>query len=297
MRNQWRWSAVLIVGLVVWTAGLAWATGGGSLPPIPDVVVPVDPPGFLACTTNGGNNWKVEALTGPGGVFPVEEPCASPGLNAGKTCGRYSYRITRLKFPPLSGQNIEHVVFAVSADQVLDVPPTANPMPYQVVVSDPGDGDNVTNFLDRAFHEYAVRWKFSPTVPTSVDVHMVIVGPTSARVSTALVRRSPTESCLIAGPGVALDPTTPLASKKEELCANSKCLCTLMYSGGKLVSVTGSPIGGGEEGACTTTLTDISITVEGIPLSQAIKSFDQIPHGDDSCTTYPTKPKATTVCR
>jgi hypothetical protein len=163
----------------------------------------------------------------------------------------------------------------------------------QVFVSEPGDGDNITNLGDRMFHEYTVRWKF-PTTTTAVDVHMVIVGPTTARVSTALVRRDVTESCLVVGPGVpAVNPFTPVPSEQKEFCANSKCVCTKTFSGGQLVKVTAEAVGAG---TCTVTIDDVFIQVGSGPSEQA-QSFDHITHGPGTCTTYPTKPKPTTVCR
>ncbi len=149
--------------------------------------VPVTPPGPFVCTTT---NFKVEAILGPSGEFPVDAPCLS---HPGQTCADYGYKISSLS---TTGPNVDHTVFANSADQDLDrTAPTS-------FVSVPGAGDNTTNFLKDADHEYAVRFNSSNT--KSVEAHMFIVGPSTPRISSVLIRSGTkiTESCLIAGVGV-----------------------------------------------------------------------------------------------
>jgi len=195
--------------------------------------VPVAQPGPLSCSTS---NFKVDAVRGPNGEFPQVVPCTSPS-NTDKQCAEYAYNISSLS------KNIDHTVVAVSADQDLD---GTSPTAY---VSSPGAGDNATGFLKNARHEYTVRFNSSKT--KSVQARVRVVGPSSPRISSVLVRggsgyggsgydddKGNGESCLIAGPGVAGDPFQPVSVTQTVLAAGGKCEVDLIYdTAGKLIDI------------------------------------------------------------
>ena len=180
---------LLVVGLgVLFAATQASANPNG---------VPVTEPGPLVCKTSGGN-WQISAVLGNSGEFPFAVPCTA---HPGKSCAEYKYSVSVLG----KAGTPDHVLFAVSADQDLD---SAKPSAF---VTPPGPGDNVTGFLSQARHEYPIRVNPTPQAP----VEIVVVGPSSARISTVLVKKGNTlESCLIAGPGVNVAPPGPLASQQ-----------------------------------------------------------------------------------
>lgn len=184
--------------------------------------VPVAQPGPLSCTTA---NFKIDAVLGPNDEFPIPAPCI---INGGG-CSEYRYTVTKL-----GSKNLDHIVFAVSADQDLD---SAGPSAF---VTPPGPGDSATGFLANARHEYPVRVNPTPQIPASI----VITGSSSPRISTALVRSGAKnfESCLIAGPGVAGDPFQPIFREQLVLVAGGKCVAHLFFdASGDLVNVTTDP--------------------------------------------------------
>ena len=72
------------------------------------------------------------------------------------------------------------------------------------------------------------------------------------------------------------------------------CTCEITNdAAGNIASVTTSTPD------CTATLTDVvvKIEVQGAIEEQPVKHFESITSGTGTCTTYPTKPKATTICR
>ncbi len=175
----------------------------------------------LECTTPSGS-WKVSAMPGPGGEFPVLVDCGEN--HAGKSCARYRYDID-----DLGGGTPDHVLFAVSADQDLD---SAGPSAF---VTPPGtsSGDSKTGFLAYARHEYPIRVNPTPNVPAD----LVIVAPSSPRISTVLVTKGKTrESCLIAGPGVPGLPFRPCPVSRDEIAAGGQCLVRLFYDSSCQVS-------------------------------------------------------------
>jgi hypothetical protein len=199
-----------------------------------------NPPGVpvgeapLSCTTvdhkGGGNNYKIEAIVGANGEFPIPVACVNA---TGEKCVDYGYTITSL-----SGETISQSLFAISADQELD---SASPAP--AYVASPGDGDSTTGFLEYARHEYPVRFNKRDT---TYDAHILIRGSSSPRLATAYIRGGKIdESCLIAGPGVVGDPWETKTASEDVVAAGGKCAATLHYSGnGKLVNVSlpqGSP--------------------------------------------------------
>jgi hypothetical protein len=162
-------------------------------------------------------------------------------------------------------------------------------------VSSLGVGDN-SGFLARAQHEYTVR--FNSGVTKSAEAHLIMVAPSTARMTTVLVRHGGTnESCLIAGPGggAQLDPFKPLTQAQAVLCAGGGCTCHITNdAAGNIASVTT------DTPECTTQLTDVVVKIEVQPNvveEQAVKHFESITSGGGTCTTWPTKPKATTICR
>jgi hypothetical protein len=179
-------------------------------------------------------------------------------------------------------------VFAVPADQDTDrTSPTA-------VVSTLGVGDNA-GFLVNAKHQYTVRFNSGTT--KSAEAHLFMVTPSTARMTTVVVRHGNTsESCLIAGPGggTQLDPFKPVTITQAVLCAGGGCMCHITNdAAGNIESVTTDP-------PCTATLTDVVVKIEVAPNvveEQPVKHFESITSVGSTCTTYPTKPKATTICR
>lgn len=230
--------------------------------------VPVPLPAPLSCITLPDGNWRIDAIES-NGEFPIPVPC-SANEHAGKQCAEYSYTVTSLL-----GKSPDHVVFAVSADQDLDsAGPSANVQP-------PGPGDTTTGFLENARHEYPVRVNPTPQIPASI----VIVGPTSPRISTVLVRKGKiSESCLIAGPGVPLDQFAPRTTTQTVSCAAGQCTCVLTFGPDGTITAVTSP-------DCDTTQTPL--TVNGEPLQ--FFGNQGITIGSGTSTCYPTKPIPTCV--
>jgi len=194
-----------LIGMVA-TGSVMFSTSATANPP----GVPVgDPP--LSCITldsrGSGNNYQIEAITGPNGEFPVAAPCLT---DPGKQCADYGYMVTSLL-----GETVSQSLFAVSADQDLDgTRPSAFYKP-------PGDGDSSTGWLKYARHEYPVRFNSNGTV---FEGHLYIRDVSSARISTGYIRGGKIdESCLIAGPGVPgiAFESTPMST--DESAAGGKC--------------------------------------------------------------------------
>ncbi len=257
--------------------------------------VPVVQPVPTTCTTP---TFTISARLGPNNEFPQAVPCNSPN-NAGKQCAKYAYDIS-------SAKNIARTVVAVSADQDLD---STNPASPPTGVYPPGAGDPATKFLANATHEYAVA--FTANASKSTRVEVIIVGPTTARLSTILVKGtghsshsssskdekggssegggSKAESCLIAGPGVPGDPFQPMSVTKTEVVAGGKCVARLIYDGnGKLVDVTTDP-------PCVTYSGPVS--VNGQPL-QNNSGANGITFGNGTTTCYgpPVPSPARCIC-
>jgi hypothetical protein len=246
--------------------------------------VPVPEPGPLSCTTQPGGDFLITAITGQSspplpGTFPIPAtresitPCQTVD-----TCFDYGYNITSP-----TGLNVSTTVFAISADQNLDsTNPTAS-------VSPPGVGDTTTKFLAGAVHEYTVGFSSSST--KSATAHILITPPSAARITTVLVKSgSKTESCLIAGPGVPGNPFAPVPAKQDIVCAGGKCTCHLTFDSlGNLQTVT-------TDTPCTAASVSVCVSTDGGQTCQPAQSYEQITSGTGTCTTYPTKPVATTVC-
>lgn len=231
--------------------------------------VPITEPGPFVCTTT---NFQIQAILGLSGEFPMDGgPCTLTPKHSGQNCVDYGYIISA-RSP--TGPNVDHTVFAISADQDLDhTSPTS-------FVSVPGAGDNTTGFLKYADHEYAVRFNSSNT--KSIEAHIFIVGPSSPRITSILVRSGTknTESCLIAGPGVTVDPDPfqPLSVTETVLAAGGKCLVDLIYDAhGNLAEIT--PITSG----CEVTIGDP--TVNGEPLRNNTNRHG-ITFGNNTTTCY-----------
>jgi len=251
---------LLLIGLFFAT-GVLFTTAEVNANP---TGVPV-PPAPTSCTTT---NWLISAVLGPGGEFPQTEPCVN---NVGKTCHLYKYNVASR----VGTATPDHIAFAVSADQDLD---RAGPSAFVAV---PGAGDSTTGFLANAQHEYPVRVNPTPNVPAEIS----IVGLSSSRISTVLVKKGKTlESCLIAGPGVSGDTFQPVFQEQLAVVAGGKCNAHLIFdSTGNLVSVTTDP-------PCVSANPDVVI-VNGKPL-QNNTSPSGITFGDNTTTCYgPPKPR------
>ena len=206
--------AIILGGLLVAGAAISFPVG-----------VPVAALAPLSCTTPSGA-WTITLVPkSPGvGTIPYAEPCLTLPGNSGKTCSVYKYAI--------SGETPSHILFAASADQDLDA---LNPGNLSSVAV-PGAGDTVTGFLTYAKHEYAIRLNPTPGVP----VELWFVGGSKPRLSTVVINKGrTTESCLIAGPGVAGDPFQPITLTQSVLAAGGKCAANLIYdAAGNVVDVT-----------------------------------------------------------
>lgn len=243
--------------------------------------VPVAQPVPLSCTTV---NFRIDAILGPNGEFPIPVTCVNnPGL-PDLSCADYGYNISS------NTKNVDHTVIAVSADQDLD---STSPAAF---VSAPGAGDKVTGFLKNARHEYTVRFNSSKT--KSVQAHVFIVGPSSPRISSVLVRSGNndddgggiSQSCLIAGPGVAGDPFQPISLTQTVMAAGGKCVVELIFdNNGNLADIhTDTP--GCEMGQG-------NVMINGEPL-QNNTSPNGITFGDGTTTCYgpPVPSPARCVC-
>jgi len=242
--------------------------------------VPVDPEAPLTCITSGDGNWRIEAITGANGEFPVSVAC-SLSANTNKRCAEYAYTIEQLK-----KNSISHTASAVSADQDLD---SAGPS-AQVAV--PGIGDPSSGFLQNAAHEYAITYNPNSSVFTP---SIVVVEPSVARITTILITKGNVqESCLIAGPGVqdaSLTPFTPIVTSQKQLAAGGKCEVELVYNAkGEVVDVKTSTQG------CTVDVGPVIIDGEEL---RDNRSPTGITHGNNTCTTYgpPIPSPARTVCK
>ena len=216
------------------------------------------------------------------GEFPITQGVVCQN-HAGEACVEYRYKISSK-----TNANFSQTVFAVPADQDTDrASPTAT-------IHALGVGDNA-DFLVNAKHEYAVRLNSGTTKADTGSLFMVT--PSTPRATTVLVRHGNIrESCVIAGPGGGpqLDPFKPVTQTQSVLCAGGGCTCEITNdAAGNIASVTTSTPD------CTATLTDVvvKIEVQGAIEEQPVKHFESITSGTGTCTTYPTKPKATTICR
>lgn len=252
--------------------------------------VPVTSPAPLQCTTPSGK-WIITAVPGLSGEFPKEVSCTLPG-NAGKSCFLYKYSVQA------PGGTPSHILFSVSADQDLDrAAPTAT-------VTPPGtaSGDSATGFLAYAQHEYPIRVNATPSIPAEI----VVVGPSSLRISTVLVQKGSTrESCLIAGPGGVSGGSlfTPIITSQTQLAAGGKCEVELIYDAkGDVIDVELAP---GADPLCTITTGDVCLGgqfVAGVCTGNILRDNRSpigITHGNGTCTTYgpPIPSPSRTVCR
>src|SRR5262249_27983665 len=145
------------------------------------------------------------------GEFPKEVACTLLPAHNGKRCFLYKYSISA------PGGTPSHVLFSVAADQDLDrAAPTAT-------VTPPGtaSGDSATGFLAYAQNEYPI----GVTPPPAIPAEIVVVGPSSPRISTVLVQKGNIrESCLIQGPGDGGGSIfTPITTSQTQLAAGGKC--------------------------------------------------------------------------
>jgi hypothetical protein len=244
--------------------------------------VPVTSPAPLQCTTPSGK-WTITAVQGPSGEFPVEVvSCTLLPDHDGKRCFLYEYTIAG------PGGTPSHVLFAISADHDLDSVAPAS------VVTPPGTalGDSATGFLAYAQHEYPVRVNATPSLPAEI----VVVGPSSPRISTVLVKKGHIrESCLIAGPGVlGGSPFAPIVTSQSQVAAGGKCEVDLIYdAAGNVIDV---QLASGADPGCTLTVGPVFIDGEELKDN---RSPTGITHGSGTCTTYgpPTPSPSRTVCR
>jgi hypothetical protein len=183
----------------------------------------------LSCTTvdskGGGNNYKVEAIAGGVGEFPLTVACPD---DAAKQCADFGYTVSSL-----SGATVSHTLFAASADYVIQDDPSASED-----ISDPGEG-SPDGFLEYAMHEKAVRFNSNAT---TFEAHIYVEGDAVAGATTALVQGGRIiESCLIAGPGsvgTLGDVWQPSTSEKNVNVLHGECDATLKYNpNGKLIGI------------------------------------------------------------
>jgi hypothetical protein len=190
----------------------------------------------LSCTTadtkGGGNNYRVDAIAGSNGEFPLQVACPQ---DASKQCADFGYTVTSLK-----GVTVSHTLFAAAADYVIEPDPSASEAVYPPGVGSP------EGFLVYARHEVAVRFNSNAT---TFQAHVYVEGNPVAAASTAYVQGGKTnESCAIAGPGntgTLTDVWQPMTSEKNVNVLHGECDATLHYNGkGDVVNITvpsGSP--------------------------------------------------------
>lgn len=263
----------LLLAAVVVISGTQFGTELRANPP--GVPVPSPPP--LSCTTPTAT---INAVLGPAGEFPQTVACLDPG-NVGKECGEYRYDI-------IPTGNIDHVAVGVDATQDLD---STDPSSPPTGVNPPGTGDNPSGFLERVQNAYAVTFNASASKKTTVA--MSIVAPTSADHTTVVSRAGSKSigSCLISGPGMGGDIFKTLPITQSVVCAGGKCTCDLTFdAGGNLIAVTSASPG------CNVT-GELVVTIDTGGGPEEVKNFESpITSGIGTCTTFPTKPKATQVC-
>lgn len=191
-----------IVGGLLFTAGLALSTAFAAPPP-------------MSCTTPSGIT--VTAVPGPDGQFPAQKPCSFTYTQNGTTitgnvCSEYDYTITA------SGTNLDHLLFALSANSVLLPGSTLN---SQWTPSALGAGDSKTNFLEYSADEYPIRSNANASV---YSTGFVIQGAAVAKTTTALMTSGKTyESCAIAGPGIAVSQFAAKPLSEVSYAAGGKC--------------------------------------------------------------------------
>jgi hypothetical protein len=218
MRDKFRLSAAaLLLGALLVTGEVNSHNPTG---------VPVATPAPLSCTTPSGA-WTITLVPETtGGGVPFTVPCVT-GNHIGQNCSKYKYAV----FSP-TGASADHVTFAISADQDLDVAgPSATVTPPGTASGDVPSG----NFLANARHEYPIRINPTPNVPAEIS----ILGQSRPRITTVLVKKGNLrETCLIAGPGVAGDPFQPIFQSQTALVAGGKCQVNLTFdAGGNVIDV------------------------------------------------------------
>ena len=183
----------------------------------------------MSCTTvnskGGGNNYKVDAIAGGVGEFPLTVACPD---DASMQCADFGYTVTSL-----SGATVSHTLFAAAADYVIEDDPSASEDIY-----DPGAG-SPDGFLEYARHEKAVRFNSNAT---TFEAHIYVEGDAVAGATTALVQGGKIEeSCQIAGPGsvgTLGDVWQPSTSEKNVSVLHGECDATLKYNpNGKLIGI------------------------------------------------------------
>lgn len=184
----------------------------------------------LSCTSvdskGGGNNYRIDAITGGNGEFPLTTACPD---DASKQCADFGYRVTSL-----NGATVSHSMFAASGEYVVQKDPSLSEDVY-----DPGQGDP-SGFLEYAMHEKAIRFNSNST---TFEGHIYVEGDAIAGATTAYVQGGKiNESCMLAGPGSTRtlgDVWKPTTSEKNVNVLHGACDATLHYNGsGDLVNIT-----------------------------------------------------------
>jgi len=184
----------------------------------------------LSCTTvntkGGGFNYKVDAITGGVGEFPLSVACPD---DATRQCSDFGYIVTSL-----SGASVSHTLFATAADYVIEDDPSASEDIYA-----PGAG-SPDGFLGYVTHEKAVRFNSNAT---TFEAHIYVEGDVEAGATTAYIQGGKNdESCAIAGAGslgTLGDIWQPTTSEKNVNVLHGECDATLHYNGkGDLVNIT-----------------------------------------------------------
>ncbi|MEJ2106344.1 MAG: hypothetical protein P8X48_03300 [Acidiferrobacteraceae bacterium] len=263
MRKQMSSSLVglLTFGLVVLSTAV---TANAVADPLPFSCTTVDSKG-------GGNNYKVEAITGDNGEFPLTAACPD---DASKQCADFGYTVSSL-----SGDTVSHSFFAASADYAVQEDPSASENVYA-----PGQGDPQSGFLEYAMHEKVVKFNSNAT---TFEGHIFVEGDAVAGATTAYIQGGKNnESCLIAGPGSVrtLDNVwVPKTSSKNVNVLHGACDATLHYNGkGDLVNITL-----GANSACYTGKIppNAKAAIGGEPI-QDVNAPDGISFGNHSTIMY-----------
>jgi hypothetical protein len=230
----------------------------------------------MTCTTPSGIT--VKAVPGPDGVFPTQTPCSftytdsSGNTITGNVCSEYDYKIIA------SGTNLDHLLFALSANSVLLPDSTLN---SQWSPSTLGAGDSKTNFLEYSADEYPIRSNANASV---YSTGFVVQGAAVAKTTTALMTSGKVyESCAIAGPGISVSQFASKPLNTYSWAVGGKCLIEKTFDAqGNLINAQLAPQSANDNRCAPHPGTP---TINGLPL-QDNSDPNGITYGTGTCTCY-----------
>jgi hypothetical protein len=268
----------VVIGVMLFAPTELIATGGGEggvSPPVDGLVAPA------SCTAQLGSSKQVQVDTGiiSGDIsvpFPQDVFCSG---DSGPLCSRFDYKFT------YTGGNPAHSFVSVSSDlDILSCNPTCK------IENNAGAGDTSTSAKVGKYIWEQRTVRFNSNLSTLYAY--VITEKAAPRVSSAGGHAgTQVNLCLIQGPGGPVDPFKPQPATQNVVCAGGKCVCQLTFDRfGNLQSVT-------TEEPCTASSVSVCVTLGSSETCEPVQNFETITSGTGTCTTYPTRPLATTVCR